>query len=101
MSHEEHHDTHHQAAETKPTTSFRSSVWFMIILAGLFVAAVNFVNVMSHDEGEGHGEHGTEHVEAVTTHEAAAGHEEAHATEAVDTAHAEEAHATEAPAEHH
>lgn len=52
MSHETHH--HHPVAD-KPTTSFKSAFWFVIILAGLFIAAVNFISAMSHDS-EGHGE---------------------------------------------
>lgn len=104
MSHEAHHDTHHQPAEATPTTSFRSSVWFVIILAGLFIAAVNFVNVMGHDEGEGHGSE-AHHTESVSGHHPSS-HEAGAAAEAAttgsDTQNAEEAHpAEEAPAEHH
>ncbi len=72
MAHEAHHDTHHQPEDKTPTTSFRSSVWLVIILAGLFVAAVNFINVMGHDDAEGHGGgHGTEthRVEPMSTHQ--------------------------------
>jgi hypothetical protein len=67
MAHETHHDTHHADAhsdhhhhvevETRPTTSYWSAFWFVLILVGLFVAAVNFVGVMGHDDG-GHGESG-------------------------------------------
>lgn len=61
MAHETHHDAHahHAPADTRPTSSYRAAYWFVIILAGLFIAAVNFVGVMSHDEG-GHGGHDTE-----------------------------------------
>lgn len=83
MSHEAHHDTHHHVEDPKPTTSFRASFWFVIILAGLFIAAVNFVSVMSHDEGGHEGGHATEHATGHETH--ATGHEansnESHATE--------------------
>lgn len=48
------HETHHPSDKT-PKTSSSSAFWFVLILAGLFVAAVNFVNVMGHDEGGGHG----------------------------------------------
>ena len=48
------HETRHQS-DNKPTTSYRAAFWFVVILAGLFIGAVNFVNVMSHDEGGGHG----------------------------------------------
>lgn len=70
MSHDTHHDAHHHApVDTKPTTSFTASFWFVIILAGLFIAAVNFVGVMSHDSEGGHeANHNTE-----ASHEA--GHE--------------------------
>lgn len=59
------HDTaHHNTDNLKPGSSLTSSVWFMIIVAVLFISAVNFVQVMSHDDGGGHGEeHGTEHTE--------------------------------------
>ncbi|OSZ78538.1 hypothetical protein CAP35_09895 [Chitinophagaceae bacterium IBVUCB1] len=79
MAHEAHHDNHAQA-DAKPTTSFRSAYWFVVILVFLFVAAVNFVSVMGHDEEAGHGEHHTEaaaghdaanHSHDATTHEAA------------------------------
>lgn len=49
MSHETHHHT-----DNKPGASYGAAFWFVLILAGLFIGAVNFVNVMSHDEG-GHG----------------------------------------------
>jgi len=89
MAHEAHHDSHHTGNESNKTqTSSRASFWFVVILVGLFIAAVNFVTVMSHDDGGGHGGHGTEHAApAHETHadghhaEAAheeAGHEEAH-----------------------
>ncbi len=53
-----HDSTHHQhQGDQRPTTYFRSSFWFVVILAGLFIAGVNFVNVMGHDEGEGHDMH--------------------------------------------
>lgn len=96
MAHEAHHDNHSNA-DARPTTSFRSAYWFVIVLVFLFVAAVNFVSVMSNDEEAGHGEH---HTEAAAGHEAtshdAAAHE-ASTTPAeghvADTAsHAEAAH---------
>lgn len=81
------HDTHNQASETtSSTTSFRSAIWFVILLAGLFIAAVNFVRAMSHDE-EGHGG-GHEATEQVHHDQNAA----EHATEATEPAHG---HATE------
>jgi len=64
------HETHHHPQDNKPTTSYNSAFWFVIILVGLFIAAVNFVNVMGHDEEEGHGGH--ESTEMHGSHEAAA-----------------------------
>ncbi len=63
MSHEAHNDSAHAQTESKPTTSSRASFWFVVILAGVFIAAVNFVSIMGHDSEE-HGVHGhaTEHV---------------------------------------
>lgn len=63
------HDTHHTTNNKSKVPSI-SSFWLILILAGVFVAAVNFVNVMSHDEGE-HGDnaHGTESHSADTHHD--------------------------------
>ncbi len=57
MSNETHNDIHHenprQADRGKSKTSFQSSFWFVIILVGLFIAAINFVHVMGKsEEGE-------------------------------------------------
>lgn len=79
------HDTH-QTEDNKPGSSPASAIWFMIILAFVFISAVNFVEVMGHDDS-GHGDagHATEH--AAPAHgedahgghgEAEHGHEEAH-----------------------
>ena len=48
-----HHEDSHTAhsGELKSKTAFVSSFWFVIILVGLFIAAVNFVRIMSNDEG--------------------------------------------------
>lgn len=66
------HDTHHHAApvDNRPGSSFTSSIWFVLLLAGLFIAAINFVDVMSHSDG-GHDAHGTEHT--APAHDAHAG----------------------------
>jgi|GEM_PF-1428983 len=52
------HDHNTPETEKKSVTALRSSFWFTVILVGLFIAALNFVNVMSsgHEE-EGHGAH--------------------------------------------
>jgi hypothetical protein len=65
-----HHEADHHA-EPKSKTSFRASFWFVIILVGLFIGAVNFVGVMGHDEG---GHEATEQHGGAMPHEAA-GHE--------------------------
>lgn len=48
MSHETHHHTDNQTG-----SSSGAAFWFVLILVGLFIGAINFVNVMGHDE-EGH-----------------------------------------------
>lgn len=46
--------THHQeAGEPRSKTSMSASFWFVIILVGLFIAALNFINVMGNGS-EGH-----------------------------------------------
>ncbi len=52
MSHETHTDANTET--TKTQISFSSSFWLVVILVGLFVAALNFIPAMS--EKEGHGE---------------------------------------------
>ncbi len=69
------HDTHHaHSKENKTIISFRNSFWLVVILVGLFIAALNFVQAESAPEGEGHGE---------ATHEVhnAAGHKAMHGGE--------------------
>ncbi|MBS1772204.1 MAG: hypothetical protein JST82_05045 [Bacteroidetes bacterium] len=79
MAHETHHDNNHSKGDN-PQTSFRSSFWFVLLLVLVFIAAVNFVNVMGHDEG-GEGEAHHEKTEMTSEHHEA-NHEEAKATEA-------------------
>lgn len=95
------HDTHHHSEpKVKPQTAGTPSLWFSVMLIGLFIAAVNFVNVMGHDE-EGHGAaaHATEevhttqgatHIEA-TPQENIASDPAAEPTEKADTPHEENA----------
>jgi len=52
MSSEAH--SHHSESATPPQTAGKASPWFVLILVGLFIAAVNFVNVMGHDAEEDH-----------------------------------------------
>jgi G:T/U-mismatch repair DNA glycosylase len=90
------HDTHQaHGKENKTIISFKNSFWLVIILVGLFIAALNFIQAESAPEEEGHGE---------ATHEMhkAAGHEAAmpvHKAEAEPAHHAEEAHTEAAKAE--
>lgn len=89
MSHEAHH---HQPVD-KPSTSFPSAIWLVLVIVGLFLAAVNFVGAMSsdHESGSGHGakhkmhqntteaNHETSHEAATEEHAAPAeGHNEGH-----------------------
>lgn len=85
------HDTKKTNDSRTPSTS---SIAFAALIIFLFIAMVNFVNVMSHDEG-GHGEeaHATEH--AAPAHHG----EEAH-HEATEKHHGEE-HREEASHEEH
>jgi hypothetical protein len=94
MSHETHSEGAH-GKEFQSTTSMRSSFWLVVILAGLFVAALNFVEIEGKSsEGEGH------QTEAVEGHEGAATMHEEHAAPAAegnmehtaDTTHTEAAH---------
>ena len=46
------HDTHHdQNKERKVSTvSFKNSFWLVVIIVGLFIAALNFIEAESHGE---------------------------------------------------
>ncbi|MCW3120894.1 MAG: hypothetical protein JWQ38_386 [Flavipsychrobacter sp.] len=51
------HDTHHgQPKENKTIISFKNSFWLVVIIVGLFVAALNFIQAESGAEHEGKGE---------------------------------------------
>ena len=68
------HDTHHaHSTENKAIISFKNSFWLVIILVGLFVAALNFIQVESAGSEEGHGAHGA--AAGHDAHGAAGGHE--------------------------
>ena len=49
------HDTNHgHSKENKTIISFKNSFWLVIIIVGLFIAALNFVKAESgSEEGEG------------------------------------------------
>lgn len=97
------HDTHGAPGPSNRTViSFKNSFWLVVILVGLFIAALNFVQAESEPEEGGHeathemhhatGEHAAAPAEA---HEAAATEAEGkEATEAKPAAEApkEEAH---------
>lgn len=95
MSHETHNEASHGKEKTS-ATSMRSSFWLVVILAGLFIAALNFVEVESAGgEGEGHQTEAVEgHEGAATMHgeEHAAPATEGHMEHAADSSHSEEAH---------
>ena len=93
------HDTHQgHSAENQTIISFKNSFWLIIIIVGLFIAALNFVQAESADEGEGHaktehagkaegaGENGTEKKEEMK-HENAAGEAKPAAAATADTTH--------------
>ena len=55
------HDTNHgNSTENKTIISFKNSFWLVIIIVGLFIAAVNFVKVESAGGEEGEGKETTE-----------------------------------------
>lgn len=56
MAHETHNDN---AGKNQVGVSFQSSFWLIIILVGLFIASLNFIQVEGGHEGEGKKE-GTE-----------------------------------------
>ena len=60
MSHDTHQH-HGHTQEGKPKTAFSASFWLVIIIAGLFIAALNFIQAESSHEGnesEERAEHG-------------------------------------------
>ena len=73
------HDAQHgHGTENKAIISFGNSFWLVIILVGLFIASVNFVQIESsgtgHEGGHGDATHETHH----GSHGAAGGHEATH-----------------------
>jgi len=98
MSHDTHHHSEHEGGAPKSKISFNSSFWVVVILVGLFIAGVNFVNVESKGpEGESAEAHNTEMVKEAATNDAAqekaeqpekaAADSAAKAIPAADTAH--------------
>jgi len=56
------HDTNHgHSSENKTIISFKNSFWLVVVLVGLFVAALNFVQAESGaEEGKGEAKETTE-----------------------------------------
>lgn len=91
------HETH-GTGENKTIISFKNSFWLVVILVGLFVAALNFIQAESGGEEHGHGEaHGTE-IKAHEEHQGG-GAEAEHAAPAAEEHHEEAAPA--ADSAHH
>ena len=92
MAHDTTHGNAPQSNENKPKMALNSAFWFVLILALVFIAAVNFVDIMSHsEEHEGAGHEKTEQAEGnkAAAHEAGTEH---HAEETAPAAAADSAH---------
>ncbi len=91
MAHDTTHGDAPQSKENKPKMALNSAFWFVLILALVFIAAVNFVGIMSHsEEHEGAGHEKTEQAEGnkAATQEGTEHHAEETAPAAVaDSAH--------------
>lgn len=101
MSHETSHG--HQSERAVSKVSFVSSFWLVVIIAGLFVAALNFIQSFSSGHEEGHATHEMHSTKGHEgTHEGAteaAGHEAAPATHEEKATEAQPEHGTAAPKE--
>jgi hypothetical protein len=54
-------DTHGQPKENKTIISFKNSFWLVVIIVGLFIAALSFIKSESEgEEGKGEGKEKTE-----------------------------------------
>jgi hypothetical protein len=100
--HNNHGHHHHDAEATKPVIAFRAAFYFVLILAGLFICSIAFIQSMSGGHEGGHGAH------QATEAGHGGGHEAAHGTEAAEEHHeagaaheGTEAHEDPAPAEAH
>lgn len=56
------HETHSTPGNKRPIIEFRTALLFVLILAGLFIAALAFISSMSGDSEGGHGD--AQHAEA-------------------------------------
>jgi hypothetical protein len=87
----EHGTQQHKPKENKTIVSFKNSFWLVIILVGLFISALNFIQAQKGgEEGEA-----SEKTEMKTTGEAKSGNP---ANKAGEAKPAETAPATEKPA---
>jgi hypothetical protein len=50
------HDTHGASKENKTIISFKNAFWLVVIIVGLFIAALSFIKAESGGEEEGKGE---------------------------------------------
>ena len=75
MSHETHNGTNPE--RVKSQVAFHSSFWLIVILVGLFVASLNFINVMGKGEEGKEAKAGTEEVHGEKATEAKEMKEEA------------------------
>ena len=101
MSHDTH-GHHHDTPNDKPIIEFKSAFYFVLILAGLFIASMAFVKSMSHSEGGGHEAHGAAHSDAGhAAHQEGAEPETAAPSSHDSTAHKDGVHHEEAAPEHH
>ena len=83
-----HDTTHHGTSDQERSkSSFSASFWIVIILVGLFIAALNFINVMGHDEEGGHGGPATHEAATTPAHE---GEADAKHAEHADAQHKQE-----------
>jgi len=90
MSHESHHG---HSTENKTIISFKNSFWLVVIVVGLFIAALNFIQAESGGE-EGHHGEGKE----TTEKEAVGDHKEPKAEEMTPADRKPEDENTKAPA---
>ncbi len=64
------HDTNHgHATENKTIISFKNSFWLVVIIVGLFIAALNFIQAESGgEEGKAEGKEATTEMHATAEH---------------------------------
>ena len=84
MASHESHGHEHAAHDTTPKSksSFSAAFWFVLLLVGLFIASLNFIDVMSHSGG--HEESDAANIESV---ESAMESTKAEAPASADAAH--------------